>query len=675
MVSLNINPNILSQLQQNYDAKKEIATLLKGQLIRYSKKIWKKERIKIQKDLLQCLLPTLLEIITKEEEILKYLDLSEVSFDDMDVSYTNFKDSNANIDPQMVKGKKLYKANLQNCNMVGKDFTGVNIQGANLENTNAQINPQLIKEKSLYRTNVKGCTFINQSSTDSMKSKPADFTGVDIQYANLENTNAQIDPQLIENKSLEHANLKGLDLSHANFKGVAICGANLERTGAIINPHTVDYRNICGANLNYCTLIDNGKLEEITYNDYTSLKHVKFSTFDPRTKNIYQDITEHIQTACNPNTTLQKNPNKVFSPNILSILQNDSDAIKKITKLLKRNLIKYSKKRLTKERIKIEKNLLQCLLPTLLVITANNNEEILKYLDLSEASFAGMDVRNNNFKDSNANIDPQTVKDKSLFYTNLMGVDLSHANFNGVNIQYANLENTNAQIDPQLIINKSLHSANVKGCTFINQASPDSMKTEPADFTGVDIQYANLENTNTQIDPQLIKEQSLWHTNVKGCTFINKKASFNSIKRESADFTNVNIESANLENTNAQINPQLIKGKSLYHTNLKGLDLSHANFNGVDIEAANLAETGSIINPHTVDDKEISGTNLNYCTLIDNGNLEGIHYDKSTSLKHVNFSILNPQTENIFQDITEYIQTASTPITTLQKTLNKVFKR
>ena len=34
MVSLNINPNILSQLQQNYDAKKEIATLLKGQLIR-----------------------------------------------------------------------------------------------------------------------------------------------------------------------------------------------------------------------------------------------------------------------------------------------------------------------------------------------------------------------------------------------------------------------------------------------------------------------------------------------------------------------------------------------------------------------------------------------------------------------------------------------------------------
>ncbi len=310
MGSIDVNPSILSKLQQDSNATKKMAKLLKRKLIRYSKQNSKKERMKIQKDLLQYLLPELLKIITKGEEILKYLDLSEASFDGIDVTHKNFKDSNANIDPQTIQGKTLFHTNLKGVDLSHANFTGVDIKFANLEDTNAQIDPQLIKYKFLYGTNAKGCTFINLSSLNSLKREPADFTGVDIRWANLENTNAQIDPQLIENKSLKYTNVKGLDLSHANFNGVYIQEANLEGTGAIINPHTVRYQEISGANLNYCTLIDDGNLEGIYYDKDTSLKHVKFSTLESH--NIYHNITENIRTACNPITTLKKALNKVL---------------------------------------------------------------------------------------------------------------------------------------------------------------------------------------------------------------------------------------------------------------------------------------------------------------------------------------------------------------------------
>ncbi len=878
MIMIDINPNILSKLQQDSNATKEIARLLKEELIKHNTKKWNEERIKIQKDLMQCLLPALLEIITKDEEILKYLDLSETSFTDIDVTDKNFKDSNANIDPQTVKGKTLYNTNLQNCNMAGKDFTGVDIQGANLENTNAQIDPQRIEEKALNNANLKGCTFINLSSLDSLKSEPADFTGVNIcdanlentnaqidpqlidgkslhgtnvkgldlshadftgvniQRANLENTNAQIDPQLIDGKSLCDTNVKGLNLSHADFTGVLIVGTNLENTGAMINPHTVFCQTIKGTNLNYCTLIDNGKLEGIHYDKGTSFNHITFSIFDPfDPHNIYQDITEYIQTIDNPNITR----NKVFNPNILSQLQQDLDAKKEIATLLKSKLIEYSKKRWKKERIKIEKDLLQCLLPALLE-KIKADEEILKYLDLSEVSFDGIDITFKNFKDSNANIDPQTVKNKTLYRTNLQNcnmtgkdftnveiqcanlkktgsiinphtvhdkiisgtklnhctlidngklkgifydettslehvkfcrfdphniyqeiieyiqtagnpnstqnkifnpnilsqlqqdsdakeeiaillkgelvkyskkiwkkerikiekellqcllpellniikcneeilkyLDLSEVSFDGIDVTWKNFKDSNANIDPQLIKGKSLDSTNVKGCTLINRSSPDS----PADFTGVNIKNANLENTNAQIDPQLIKDKSLYRANIKGCTLINQ-SSPDSMKKEPADFTGIDIRVANLEDTGAQIDPQLIEEKCLYHTNLKGCILinrsspdSPADFTNIDIEGANLERTGAIINPHTVRGQRIFGTNLNYCTLIDNGKLERIHYDKNTSLKHVNFSILNPHIESIYQDITEYIQKKCNPINTSQQKPNKVLKR
>ncbi len=417
-----------------------------------------------------------------------------------------------------------------------------------------------------------------------------------------------------------------------------------------------------------------------------------------------------------------------INPNVLSQLQQNSDTTKKMAKILKRKLIRYSKKSLKQERIKIQKELLQCLLPALLEIITKD-EEILKYLDLSEVSFAGMDVKGKNFKDSNANIDPQTIKDKTLFYTNLKGIDLSHADFynvnliganlentgaqidpqliydkclyntnvkgctlinlssldslkrqpadfTNVNIENANLENTNALIDPQLIKDKSLHGANVKGCTLINLSSSDTVKREPADFTGVDIERANLENTGAQIDPQRIKRKDLYCTNVKGCTFINQ-SSLDSMKTEPADFTDVILMNANLEDTGAQIDPQLITRKALFDANLKGLDLSHADFTDVAIQGTNLEGTGAIINPHTVYGKIISGANLNYCTLIDNGKLKGIRYNQHTSLKYAKFSTFVPYfyRHDIDQDITEYILPIYNPITTIQKTLNKVFKR
>ena len=79
-----------------------------------------------------------------------------------------------------------------------------------------------------------------------------------------------------------------------------------------------------------------------------------------------------------------------------------------------------------------------------------------------------MDIEGANLKGTKANIDPQKVKGKSLFKTNLSGLDLSKKDFSSVLIVNANLENTKANIDPQKIFDKSLYNTNVCGLKFDN---------------------------------------------------------------------------------------------------------------------------------------------------------------------------------------------------------------
>jgi len=207
--------------------------------------------------------------------------------------------------------------------------------------------------------------------------------------------------------------------------------------------------------------------------------------------------------------------------------------------------------------------------------------------NLSEVNFDDLDVMFLNLEGTGARINPQKVKSKSLYKTNLRGLNLSSANFYTVYIERANLEGTGAKIDPQTVSNKKLCYANLKGLDLSN-----------ADFTGVDIEGANLEETQAKIDPQYVKYGNLRNANLRG------------LDLSEADFECIIIEGANLEETQAKINPQTVVRKNLFGTNLKGLDLSGANFTDVDIRGANLEGTNAKINPQKVKYKSLENTNL-----------------------------------------------------------------
>ena len=131
--------------------------------------------------------------------------------------------------------------------------------------------------------------------------------------------------------------------------------------------------------------------------------------------------------------------------------------------LLKSNLedaIKYYTEQ--KEKVHIDTSLLQVLIQDIIRGKYKFPNELLKIMDLSLIDFSDINITGVDFRDTNANIDPQTVKYKSLDHTNLSGLDMSDKCFDGCSIMYANLSNTSANIDPQTIDEKSLYGANLE---------------------------------------------------------------------------------------------------------------------------------------------------------------------------------------------------------------------
>ena len=143
------------------------------------------------------------------------------------------------------------------------------------------------------------------------------------------------------------------------------------------------------------------------------------------------------------------------------------------------------------ERIHFSKELLQ-------IILINNNRfrsievTTLRKLDLSELDFTGCDVSGLDLSYTNVDINPQTIKDKSLFETNCEGLNFKNKDFTGVSLAFANLENTSADINPQTIKDKCLYQTNCKGLNFVDR-----------DLTGVDIRGACLAGTGANLSKEI----------------------------------------------------------------------------------------------------------------------------------------------------------------------------
>ena len=97
-----------------------------------SKKMTK--RIKINEDLLLKIVEDHFEINEKYIPYLKYIDFSFVSFDNVKVSNTDFRGSNAVINPQIVYKKDLSNSSFDDNNIVWASFKGCDLRGTNLEN-------------------------------------------------------------------------------------------------------------------------------------------------------------------------------------------------------------------------------------------------------------------------------------------------------------------------------------------------------------------------------------------------------------------------------------------------------------------------------------------------------------------------------------------------------------
>lgn len=102
-------------------------------------------------------------------------------------------------------------------------------------------------------------------------------------------------------------------------------------------------------------------------------------------------------------------------------------------------------------------------------------------------------------------------------------------------------------------------------------------------FKGISVEGKDFSYTNVEIDPQIVARKSLYYTNLEGVDLSDK------------NFEGVFIEGANLEGTKANIDPQLISYKSLYYTKLKGIKLRRKSFENVDVRNSDLRNTGAKI--------------------------------------------------------------------------------
>ena len=151
---------------------------------------------------------------------------------------------------------------------------------------------------------------------------------------------------------------------------------------------------------------------------------------------------------------------------------------KELCKILKDNILKNKDK--IEKKIK-DDELIQFLLKEILLEEATTNEKILKYLDLKNIDFKGQNIIFIDFTETNANIDPQTVRFKALDYTKLIG-DFKDKSFDGVCICGTDFrKTTNVKINPQKIYKKQIIDAKVDGVDFGNY-SFEGVKTTNTSF-------------------------------------------------------------------------------------------------------------------------------------------------------------------------------------------------
>ena len=235
-----------------------------------------------------------------------------------------------------------------------------------------------------------------------------------------------------------------------------------------------------------------------------------------------------------------------------------------------------------KEKIK-EDELIQYLLDVILDQERKQKIKILRYLNLENINFKDQNIEGIDFRCTNAKINPQEIKDKSLknciLYGLFDGKSFDDVLVTGTDFTSARLVN----LDPQKVKYKTLGNAKLGEIDFKGK-SFDDVYVFGADFTDA---------KNINLNPQTVNNKTLAYTNLCGIDFEEK--SFDGVYIAGADFTGT---------LNVKINPQKLLFKSLENINATGVDFGNYSFKGVKVEGALLENSKNCTYKESTNEKE-----------------------------------------------------------------------
>lgn len=253
-------------------------------------------KISLSVDEIEFLISGFKEYGIDDYRILKFIDLSGFSFDGKDVSGLDFSGTNANIDPQTVKGKNLTGTNLYGLDMSGKCFDECIIINSNLSYTNATIDPQKVYKRDLSGAKLEHLSFYNYSF-DNVIVKGASFKSSIID---------RFDPQKVFDKDLSGTTLSFAFFDERDFQGCNLQGANLKDIiSTIVISSMDDLINLYGCDLTGVRLLVGSDITpsylreyKITYSEdclFKVLNPVNLNTYDRAKKDYipaYQKIRD-----------------------------------------------------------------------------------------------------------------------------------------------------------------------------------------------------------------------------------------------------------------------------------------------------------------------------------------------------------------------------------------------
>ena len=292
------------------------------------------------------------------------------------------------------------------------------------------------------------------------------------------------------------------------------------------------------------------------------------------------------------------------------------DRIKKYT-IFKRELLKYSVELKSEtygyQKIDFEGHInIQDILD-LILQDERRGIHLLKFIDLTNIKFDNQNIEYVDFTDTNAKINPQTIRNRSLIGCTLKGVHLEKSNLKGVKTFKATLNEVETYVPKSNIINSTkfhiqkLIKTNPSILSELLNCERNGFHIlQHYNLLGVDFSNQNVEGidfskTNANIDPQTVKNKSLKYTTLP----------YGDYKHKS--FDNTNLFGTNFRNTkNANIDPQTIRDKDLRNAILANVDFKGKSFDNTLITCTNFAGAKNVdLDPQTLAQPTLYGCTLN----------------------------------------------------------------